>query len=444
MNLKNKDFRIQSATIAALLRKSIFSFILITVLIPAFGQEDSSAADTLRKNAVKIFLDCRNCDMNYTRQEIPYINYVRDVHDAQVVILVSDQNAGSGGRQYTYTFHGQHEFGGMDDTLTYTSSPDATSTLIRQKRTDLLKMGLMRYVAKTPLFNEIEISHNEHLEAEEVIDRWNNWVFELSTEPQFETEETQKEMNLRNSIDITKVTSDIKLEMRMDHFYQQDKYIDYPKTDSTVTSTYSTSSLRMNNLFVKSLNNHWSAGLKWELGSSTRENYNFRTEILPSIEYDLFPYSEATHRQLRFLYSAGYQYNNYLDTTVYNKMQEHLYLHSLGVAYQVQDKWGSVNVSLTGSNYFHDFTKRRIDLFTSLNIRVFRGLSLRIFGRVSHINDQLNLAKGEISEAERLLQLRELETKYRIDGGIEISYTFGSIYNNVVNPRFGNGGNFRF
>jgi len=139
---------------------------LVMMTLIFSGQKPVNSQDTLRKNAVKIFLDCRNCDMNYTRQEIPYINYVRDIRDAQVVILVSDQNAGSGGRQYTYTFHGQLEFAGMDDTLCYTTSPDQTSTLVRQKRTDLLKMGLTRYVAKTPLFNEIEIRHNETLEAE--------------------------------------------------------------------------------------------------------------------------------------------------------------------------------------------------------------------------------------------------------------------------------------
>jgi hypothetical protein len=380
--------------------------------------------------------------MNYTRQEIPFINYVRDIHDAQVVILVSDQNAGSGGRQYTYTFHGQLEFSGMDDTLSYTTSPDQTSTLIRQKRTDLLKMGLMRYVAKTPLFNEIEIRHNESLESEEVTDRWNNWVFELSTEPQFESEEAQKQLELRNSFNVSKITPEIKLEVELDHSFEQEKFIEYVNTDSMVSSTYSSSSVRLNNLFVKSLNDHWSGGLRMEVGSSTRENYNFRTELLPSIEYDLFPYSEATHRQLRFLYGAGYQYNNYLDSTVYNKMEEHLYMQSLGIAYQIQKKWGSVNISLTGSNYFHDLSKNRVELFTSFNIRIFKGLSLRVFGRAAHINDQVNLQKGEVSEAERLLQLRELETKYRIDGGIEITYTFGSIYNNVVNPRFGNGDNY--
>ena len=403
------------------------------------GQITDTVDDTLRKNAVKIFLDCHDCDMNYTRQEIPYINYVRDIHDAQVVILVSEQDAGSGGEQYTYTFHGQLDFRGMDDTLSYTSSPDQTSTIIRQKRTDLLKMGLMRYVARTPLFNEIEIRHNRELESEEVTDRWNYWVFELSTEPDYESEETQKQLDLRNSINISRITPDMKLEIEMDHFYQHEKFIENPNTDSVDVSSYATSSASMQNLYVKSLGDHWSAGLIWALGSSTRENYRFVTEMLPSVEYDIFPYSEATHRQLRILYSAGYQYNKYNDSTIYNKVSENLFLHMLGIAFQVQKKWGSINISLTGSNYFHDFSKNRIELGSFVNIRIFKGLSLRVSGDAAHINDQVNLKKGAISEAERLLRLRELATRYRLEGGIEITYTFGSIYNNVVNPRFGNG-----
>jgi hypothetical protein len=71
-----------------------------------------------------------------------------------------------------------------------------------------------------------------------------------------------------------------------------------------------------------------------------------------------------------------------------------------------------------------------------VRIRIFKGLSLDINGGIAHINDQLSLKKGDISEAERLLQLRELATKYRLEGGIELTYTFGSIYNNIVNPRF--------
>lgn len=412
--------------------------LMTAIFIPSniISQENKSAGDSTRAKAVKIFLDCNDCDMNYTRQEIPYINYVRDVREAEVFILVTDQDAGSGGEQFTFTFQGQGKFKGLNDTLTFTSSPDQTGTVIREKRTNMLKMGLMRYVAKTPLFNEIEIKHNKDLESEEVIDRWNNWVFELSTEPQYESEEANKQLELRNSINVSKITPDIKLEIEMDHFFDREKFIENVNTDSATTSTYTTSALMINNLFVKSISDHWSAGLVWDLGSSTRENLNFRTDFLPSIEYDIYPYSEATHRQLRILYSAGMQINNYIDSTVYNKVKETLYVQRMNVAFQLQKKWGSINLLLMGSNYFHDFSKNRIELIGSVRLRIFKGLSLDINGGVAHINDQLSLNKGDISEAERLLQLRELATKYRVEGGIQLTYTFGSIYNNIVNPRF--------
>jgi hypothetical protein len=409
---------------------------LIICTESGFGQKIPVETDTTRRSAVKIFLDCQECDMNYIRQEIPYINYVRDVREAQVYILETKQDAGSGGEQFTFTFQGQAEFKGMNDTLIFTSSPDQTNTIIREKRTRMLKMGLMRYVARTPLFNEIEITHNSGLEEEEVTDRWNYWVFELSTEPQYESEEANKRLELRNSINISKITPAIKLEIEMDQFYNNEKFIENVNTDSAKSSTYITSMKIMDILFVKSLGEHWSAGLKWNLGSSTRENYGFRTDILPAIEYDIFPYSEATHRQLRIMYGAGYQFNNYIDTTIYDKLQEGLAMQMLNIAFQVQKKWGYINLALAGSNYFNDFSKNRLELYSSVNIRIFKGLSLQINGGVAHINDQLNLKKGDISESERLLQLRELATKYRIEGGIELTYTFGSIYNNIVNPRF--------
>ena len=165
---------------------------------------------------------------------------------------------------------------------------------------------------------------------------------------------------------------------------------------------------------------------------------NSPQRLLPSIEYDIYPYSEATHRQLRILYGAGIRYNDYFESSVYNKTRETLYKQSLNIAFQVQKKWGSINLSLEGSNYLHDFSKNRIELNTEIKLRIFKGLSLQIDGGIAHINDQLNLRKGDISEAERLLKLTEIATKYRLEGGIEITYTFGSIYNNIVNPRFGN------
>lgn len=387
-----------------------------------------------RAGAVKVFLDCRNCDMNYTRQEIPYINYVRDVKEAQVYINVTRQQTGSGGDKYTYTFHGQKEFAGMNDTLTFTGTPDQTFQVIREKRTNLLKLGLMRYVAKTPLASEIKISHNPDLEFEEVKDKWNNWVFELSSSPRYSAEESAKRLNLWNSFDISRITPDLKLEIRLDESINKQRFID-GETDTT----YVKSSNSLDLLIVKSLSNHWSAGVRWENRTSTEANINFTTEIMPAIEYDLFPYSDATHRQLRMLYAIGYQYSNYIDSTIYDTMSDNFFKHQVMIAYQIQEKWGSINVSLSGTNYLSDLSKNRVNMWGYVRLRVLKGLSLSVNGGVSYNNYQPNLRKGEITEADRLLQLKQLASSYFVQGGVSLSYTFGSIYNNVVNPRFGDG-----
>lgn len=411
---------------------TIFLSVIFFISETSFSQAPSEESKVSRDGAVKVFMDCR-CDLNYIREEIPYINYVRDVREAQVYVLVTRQMTGSGGEQFKFAFQGLKEFEGLNDTLVYSSNPDETYALVREEQTKILKMGLLRYVARTPIRSEVEISHNENLKAEEVIDKWNHWVFDLQTSPRLNAEETYKAINLFNSINISKVTPDLKLDIGFFQSYNKQRYI-----EDNVENTYIRKSETADILFVKSLNNHWSAGLKWNLRGSTQANFNLNHEVMPAIEYDLYPYSEASHRQLRTLYSIGYQYSDYIDTTIYNVLKENLFRHELRIAYQIQEKWGSINVSLSGSSYLHDFSKNSVEINGYLRIRVFKGLSISLNGQAAYINDRLNQRKGELSEAERLLRLKQQATSFEIGSSLSINYTFGSIYSNVVNPRFNN------
>ena len=422
-------------------RSIIFQFFVLLLICFIAGntkaQESNTEPDSLRKNAVRLFIDCQHCDMDYIRREIPYVNYVRDVKEAQVYVLETRQSTGSGGSKYTFNFLGQKEFEGLNDTLVYASRPDDPRDQTREGRTQMLRMGLMRYVAKTPIFKEVQIRHTGRSVPEEVIDKWNYWVFELETRPRFELEESLKEMSFRNSASAVKITPDWKIEMDFDQRFTRTKY----NFEDTIYIE-DKDSKSLDNLIVKSIGEHWSAGAAFDISASTFQNTKLNYEIYPSIEYNIFPYSQSTRRQLRLLYGIGYSYNKYNDTTIYNKIEENLFGQKLEIAYQVQEKWGSVNVSLEGSNYFHDFSKNKIELEGYINIRIIKGLSLMVFGSVGRIHDQLSLIKSEVSEADILLQLRELASEYNIDGGIGLTYTFGSIYSNIVNPRFGNGGNF--
>jgi hypothetical protein len=416
------------------MKRAYLISLLSLILFQSFSQNQNEPIDSLRKDAVKLFIDCQHCDMNHIRREIPYVNYVRDVKEAQLYIRETRENTGSGGRQYSYLFIGLEKFEGLNDTLIYTTRPDDTSEHRRQGRTNMMKMGLMRYVARTPIFKEVNIEHSGTIQEDEVSDKWNNWVFEIETRPRFESEESYKELSVDNSFVANKITPDWKIELEFNYELNRTKY-----TYDDETFTKERTEAEFENLIVKSLNEHWSVGNRLNLLTSTFNNLKFNATVLPSVEYNLFPYSESTHHQLRFLYGIGASFNQYNDTTIYDKSKENLSLQQLQVAYQIQEKWGSINISLEGSNYLNDFSKNRVELDGYITVRIIKGLSVSVRGGIARIRDQLSLAKGEYSEADVLLQLQELATEYSVDGGIGLTYTFGSIFNNVVNPRFGNG-----
>ncbi len=61
----------------------------------------SSAVAQTGAEGLRVFLDCGPCDDDYLRQEITFVNYVRDRPDAQVHVLVTREGTGGGGRAWT-------------------------------------------------------------------------------------------------------------------------------------------------------------------------------------------------------------------------------------------------------------------------------------------------------------------------------------------------------
>ncbi len=447
--LKNLNYlhmkRMDAATCFNSLALMLSGLTLLSV--PLSAQDGLSGSDTTRKNAIRVFIDCQRCDMNYIRQEMPYINYVRDVREAQVYLLVTSQSTGSGGTGYTLFYTGQEEFTGMKDTLTYHTNPDNTQDVTRAGLTNTLAIGMMRYVAKTSIKDNVVVSYRgeRQEEPEQVADRWDFWVFELGTEPEFQLEKRQKEYAWSNSLSADRITAKMKTQSSFYHSYNKNIYIrdrwndDTEQLEETRTEAVR-KSWNFNHLTALSLTDHWSAGAIAEVSSSSYSNIDLQVKVAPVIEYDIFPYSQSTRKQLRIMYGLGYIYNNYIDTTIYDKMYERLFGQSLQIALAVQQRWGSANLSMEAMNYLHDFKKNMVELDGYLRIRLLKGLSLNVNGGVAFIHNQIELAKGDRSYEDIYLRLRELETNFRYEGGVGISYTFGSIYNNIVNPRFGGGG----
>ena len=127
----------------------------------------------------------------------------------------------------------------------------------------------------------------------------------------------------------------------------------------------------------------------------------------------------------------------YNEVTLFGKLEETLPVQELSVELEQEQPWGSLQIGSQWSQYLHDRTKYRLEVDGELSFRVARGLELNADASVSRIRDQLSIPRRDATSEEVLLRLRELLSGYEVSFSIGVTYSFGSIFNNVVNPRFG-------
>jgi hypothetical protein len=419
----------------------------------AFAVSPLAAQDSTRTaqdSAVRVFLDCPDtfCDFDYYRTEITFVNWVRDRTYAQVHVLVTTQQTG-GGQEYTMAFIGQERFAGSADTLRWNSKAADTQDDIRRGLAQTLRMGLVRFAAHTPVGRHLEISYSAPAQAAaQVHDPWNYWVFRASVSGNFNGEKSYKSQYWFGRLSADRVTEKWKIRFSVSENYNQSDYT-VPVYDTSGTQIGDaivrniTRGDDESTLLVRSLTPHWSVGARAYASSSTYLNEDRTLRVAPAVEYDVIPYTESTRRLLTFRYEVGPTAYWYTDTTIFNRVQETRFSQSLNVSLSIKQPWGSAGLALDGSNYLYDFSKNRLTMFGNGEFRIYKGLSLSLFGSVGLIHDQLSIPKAGASEQEVLLRRRQLATSYQYFGYLSLSYTFGSKFANIVNPRFeGGGGSF--
>jgi len=398
------------------------------------AEEDAQNIDELKKAAPKVFIDCQRCDLNFIKTEITFVNYVRDRKEADVHVLITQQGTGGGGREYTLAFIGQNSYAALKNELKHYANRTETEDEIRKGLVQILKLGLAPYAARTPMASILSLSINRNVRSTAVEDRWNFWVFSINLRGRLNGEKSRKSNSVNGNISVSRVTPESKLRLGVSANFDESKFL---YEEETIKSSSRSKSL--DSLYVKSLGEHFSVGGLLNLNQSTYSNINFGLSLHPAIEYNFFPYSESTRRQLRLLYRIGFNYDRYFEETIYDKIKETTFNEALAITLELEEPWGNAEISIEGSHYFHDFNKKRLRLSGNLSLRIFKGLSLTLDGRYSALHDQLSLRRGEASLEEVLLRRVELASSFNYSLAVGLSYSFGSIYSNVVNPRFGGG-----
>ena len=381
---------------------------------------------------VKVFLDCSwRCDDDFLQREMSYIDFFRDAKSANLHIIVKGERGSSGGEIVTFRFIGVEEFEGVNNTLVLDVPANTSEASERKLYLDILKKGIYAYIIRTKANDVVSLSYSETEAEEKEIekDKWNNWTFRTSIGGYFSGEESRSNSNTYVSLSANRITV-------------ESKFTSSFSMSSDVANSelydYKTKSRYANMTYVKSKGEHFSIGGRVNYSQSTYKNYDGHYEFSPCIEYNLFPYSESSEHRLSLLYGVSANHNDYTDTTVYLKTSENFASHLFELTYNNSQTWGSFSFSINGNQILDkdDLRKYNVRISSRADWNITKGLSLNYSAYINFDRAQIHLPLYGATYEEIILRQKELESNYFYYMYTGISYTFGSMKNNVVNPRF--------
>ncbi|WP_420459053.1 hypothetical protein [Neolewinella sp.] len=390
---------------------------------------------------LNLFTDC-DCNKTLLKQELNYVNHTIDPVNAQVNLFIVTNYLSNGGRVYDLNFKGQQEL--AENSLSFKVSTTAVMTDLERDEylNKRIELGLAGFLAGTSYADLVDLTAQappepEVADEEETeenggsSDHWNNWIFETSASFFASKESQRSKTQVRLGFEADRTTPDWRIRFSPNFFYRVEK-INQSQGEPIL-------SVRRDQWFdgkvVRSISNHWSVGILTNANSSTYRNINLGIFVAPAVEYNIFDYNQVPFKEFTVAYRIGYVRNIYTDTTVFLVDEESLARQSLDINLRLRQRWGQVFAGISAANYLDDFKKNRLSLDARADVRIIKGLSFNIGGSYEIINDQISLPAREISERDRLLGITQLATSYSADISVGFSYTFGSLFNNVINTR---------
>jgi hypothetical protein len=392
----------------------------------------AAAAPTLR-----VFLDCTasvTCDSAYVRTAINYVSYVRDPSVADVHVMLTAEPTGSGGQVTTGQFIGRAALAGLVDTIDIATARGATDDEQRRAIVRLLNLGLVRFAARTGLANDLSVSFSPTTSSASTIrrpDPWHAWVLGLGLGGSFAGQASAEAAQLTGSFTADHITNAWRFDFAFTEAYTS-SVIHVDSVNETTIQRYLLGTAQI----ARSVTPHWSAGFVSSASSSTFLNEELAAHFAPALEFDVYPYAEATHHQLTFLYAIGGTYFRFDQRTIFDRITEVRGDQTLTMALAATEPWGSLSGALQAAALLDDVRKNREILSGDFRVRIFTGLSVEIQPSVSAIHDQIYLPAAGATRDDILLARQQLATAYQYQMAIGLTFTFGSIFNGVVNPRF--------
>lgn len=409
----------------------VLCFFAGTVLMPVY-----MAAQKVPQPP-KLFVQCNardDCYDDYLRTELSFFSFVRDRFLAEVVILVTEQDNGGGGARFTATLSGVGKYTGLTDTLRLDVLQTDTEQTIRTRLAEKLKVALLPFVQHAGLKQAVKVEYPQR-DMGEILpqdDPWNYWVFNLGAEGSVEGESQRQFISIDNFFTINRITDKSKWNFDFGYDFEERRFELETGNERVFVDQYG-----VLGSYVKSLSEHWSAGALGQLEHDKFRNLAFTQRLAPVIEYNIFPFRENTHRQLRVAYQAGGIHLQYILPTVFGRQNELRPYNRLSVIAELAQRWGSLRSVATASAFMDNWRQYRLSIDTDLTWRITKGLGIIMSVEAAQVRDQISLAAAAFDSSTFLLQGQQLPTQFTYELQFGLVFTFGSIHNAVVNPRMG-------
>ncbi len=424
-NIHSKRFKPQQVM------SYLFHLILIWFTFSSFTFA-SNSGDPIER--ITVFLDCAFCNENQVKKELNYLNFAIDPLRSNVHVFLTRQSLPSGSNKYRVEVIGQEAWAGEKISFDFLSDPQATNLQQDELIIKKIAIGLAPFIAKTTLAEDMELTiHKENKPVNTPIsvpNFWNNFIYDLGFNMSFNGDANQSTLKLGSTIELNNVSPEWRTRINSSLNYQE-KNISTSDKEILAIQRNQNTSLGV----VKSIDDHFSMGLFNSYYANTFTNIDFSFWFAPAVEYNIFPYDDVPIREFTIAYRLGYMKRKYAEETIYSVLEEQLYRQMLDINFRMRRPWGNVFAGISGSNFMDDWSKNRFVFNGSLSVRVLKGLQIRLGGNYQIINDQISLPKGEASVEDLLLAQRQAATNFQASMNIGMNYTFGALYNNVVNTR---------
>ena len=416
------------------LQLRLFVLIAIGLLSPA--SSPAQGTDDLR---LRVFLDCPSggCDRDYLVTELPFALWTQDRLDADIHLLITRLGTASGGGEYTFTFLGQRRFATRVDTLVSFVPPNSSDELRRREVARVIKIGLAPFAMRLPGGDRFSVLYTAPANApaapalSSLNDPWDFWVYRLRLNGGGNAESRSSAYEVNANVNASRVTEVWKVSFNAGQQYRDSRFTLSDGSERRFFLRSADASARM----IRSVSDHWSVGTRAGTAFSEFSNTQASGSLDLSAEFNHYPWAQATSRQLVALVAVGGRYNDYYATTIYGRNAELLPVARAVIAGESRQVWGTVDAQARYTRYLHDSNTYSVSFTGRTNFRLSRGLSLELRGDAAKVNDQLYLPRGDATDDQVLTRQRALATAYRLSGSVGLSFTFGSIYNTIVNPR---------